>query len=81
MRESTSRPRKRDHEQDILDGIDKFQAMLSRHPLKPMAGKASNTLANKNLSKVYGKIKKQFSKNINLPEHFEPNAGGMQTPS
>lgn len=58
MRESTSRPRKRDHEQDILDGIDKFQAMLSRHPLKPMAGKASNTLANKNLSKVYGKIKK-----------------------
>jgi len=57
-RESTSRPRKIDHEQDILDGIEKFQAMLSRYPLKPMAGKASNTLANKNLSKVYGKIKK-----------------------
>jgi len=57
-RDSTARPRKPDHEQDILDGIEKFQAMLSRYPLKPMAGKASNTLANKNLSKVYGKIKK-----------------------
>ena len=50
--------------------------MLARYPLKPVAGKASNTLANKNLNKVYGKIKRQFSKNINIPEQPEPNAGG-----
>lgn len=50
-------PKKRDKEQEILDGIERFQDMLSRHPLKPKQQRSSNTLANKNLNKVYGKIK------------------------
>ena len=46
----------KDKEQEILEGIEKFQNMLSRYPIKPKKQKSSNTLANKNLNKVYGKI-------------------------
>jgi len=55
--------------------------MLQRYPLKPKQQRASNTLANKNLNRVYGKIKYQFSKNITAPEHQDYSAGGLQTPS
>lgn len=47
----------RDREAEILDGIDRFQAMLARYPVKPKQQRGANTLANKNLQKVYGKIK------------------------
>jgi hypothetical protein len=42
--------------------------MLKRYPVKPKRNKSSNTLASKNLYKVYGKIKTQFNKNINAPD-------------
>ena len=35
----------------------KFQAMLARYPIKPKNKKGTNALANKNLERVYGKIK------------------------
>lgn len=45
-------------EQDIQDGLDKFHAMLARYPIKKPKDGASYTLANKNLKKVYGNVKK-----------------------
>ena len=59
-------PHKRDTEQEILDGIESFQKMLSRYPIRRQKS-GSNTLANKALGKVYGKVKKQFNKNIRMP--------------
>ena len=49
--------KKMDREGEILEGIERFQAMLQRYPIKPKQQRASNTLANKNLYRVYGKIK------------------------
>ena len=51
-----------DTEQEILEGIEKFQQMLSRYPLRPKSSKAS--MVNKNLNRVYGKIKQNFNRNI-----------------
>jgi hypothetical protein len=48
---------KRDTEQEILEGIEKFQAMLARYPVRPKSSRASNSLANKKLNRVYGKIR------------------------
>jgi hypothetical protein len=45
-------------EEDLQDGIKKFHEMLSRYPLKPKNKRSSNTLANKTLERVYGRIKK-----------------------
>lgn len=54
----------KDREQEIIDGIEKFQNMLSRYPLKPKKQKSSNSLANKNLNRVYGKIQRQFTEQV-----------------
>ena len=55
-------------EEDLQDGIKKFHDMLARYPLKPKNKRNSNTLANKTLERVYGRIKKQFAINIQRPE-------------
>ena len=38
--------------------------MLARYPVKPKQFRKAQTLASKNLDKVYGKIRKQFTKNV-----------------
>ena len=47
----------RRREQQILEGMERFQEMLNRYPMQPKQHRSSNTLANKNLERVYGKIK------------------------
>lgn len=45
--------------------------MLQRYPLKPKQQRTSNTLANKNLTKVYGKIKQQYQRTVNTPDQSD----------
>mmetsp|Transcript_38082 Transcript_38082/g.58111 ORF Transcript_38082/g.58111 Transcript_38082/m.58111 type:complete len:100 (+) Transcript_38082:313-612(+) len=57
--------------------------MLARYPLKPKQFKKAQTLASKNLDKVYGKIRKQFTKNVYHQDANEPSAAvgtGRATP-
>ena len=56
--------RRRQREQQILEGIERFQDMLKRNPMQPKQQRSSNTLANKNLQRVYGKIQQQYARNV-----------------
>lgn len=78
--EATAR-RIRQREQQILEGMERFQEMLRRYPMQPKQQRGSNTLANKNLERVYGKIKQQYTRTVQMPDKQESNAGGLQTPS
>lgn len=59
----------RPNDQEIHEGIEKFQAMLARYPVKPKSQKAGYSLANKNLAKVYGKIQQQ--RGLPIPQAYE----------
>jgi hypothetical protein len=51
--------------------------MLARYPLKARASKSTNTLASKQLNKVYGKIKMQYTKQVQISdEQMSHFAGG-----
>lgn len=51
--------------------------MLKRYPMQPKRQRSSNTLANKNLERVYGRIKQHYAKNVLIPDAQDSHAGGL----